>query len=439
MEQDSVANAHDSHQRLGESEESHESEIGRSLSPPDFSLTSSDPSDAEENVSPNPVEEHIANGLPVKVANEEHSIEYRDDGSELSIGVCSTWTDVRFIHDALRHVGLTQGVRNAYTAARNANRKTNQESRVWREKTRAYDKIKNHSLSSKYTRGDRNKDLEEPARKMRQASRNLEVAMRAEKTAVRAYILEAINVDDNIVAEILGANMPIIERQTDTAPANAGAVRYHTGAIGDPIPITWYKPDGDYNDINVDDQSTGASVTLKPKGPNPSVTGADGKTYDFGVDANAFPLTANQTWVNMPKHGKDRKVQQGLNQVLAGMNYDLSAHGEDGDHVKDLGFGGYDRIDNFWPLDSTINRYAFNGWRSTYNINFKKQKDGAGNWEIVKAPLNSGALIGKHFTIVAEEATANPAVNGTANAGSSTGWGAAENIIANDGTVIAEG
>jgi hypothetical protein len=136
------------------------------------------------------------------------------------------------------------------------------------------------------------------------------------------------------------------------------------------------------------------------------------------------------------RHGSLRPTQRALNGVLAMLGHNLPAHNEDGDHVRDLGFGGTDTIDNYWPLDSVVNRLAYNGWRSLYLLNYKKKQNRAGHWLLEKAPLNSGTLVGKHFHMTGTNAVAIPQA-GVA-AGSSVAWGNAGTVLANNGGQIAE-
>lgn len=87
----------------------------------------------------------------------------------------------------------------------------------------------------------------------------------------------------------------------------------------------------------------------------------------------------------------ERKNQVDFNKALE--NAHFSMNNKDGDHTKDLGFGGEDKDDNFWPLNSTINRRAFNGYNSRYVLHYQDTTA-----QRVKArPI--GGLIGKWFTV----------------------------------------
>ena len=65
--------------------------------------------------------------------------------------------------------------------------------------------------------------------------------------------------------------------------------------------------------------------------------------------------------------------------------------GYDGDHVLDLGFGGRDVDNNYWPLDAGINRRGFNGYNNLYRVHYRD-----GNTIKKKA---IGGLVGKYFTV----------------------------------------
>ncbi|ARU62115.1 hypothetical protein CBW65_14740 [Tumebacillus avium] len=386
----------------------------------------------------------LEDNQPIDLVGETHTIEYKKVGQEVEIGVASNWMEINEIHQDLRrnqllNITLTQRL----SACRVATRSRQGFEKDFSKNDEKIDKIKRDRRKVRVTNPDKYADLGDELKKlegdMHKISIKLNNARATEKARVNAYIQCAVTINSTIVAQVLGAKMPIVELDTDATAGSAGNVRYHQGTAGDPIPITWYKPQASYNAITVNDYTTGVAVptVLNPFGGNPAVQDQHGNNYNFGV--NAANVAGAAAWPNTPKHGKTRVNQQAYNQVLASLGYDLSAHNEDGDHVRDLGFGGNDVIDNFWPLNSVTNRHAFNGWRSSYYINYKKNVDGVGNWNIVKAPLNSGSLIGKYFRIKGEEDTNSPAENNTDASGSDTTYGAAANINESDGTIIAEG
>jgi hypothetical protein len=167
---------------------------------------------------------------------------------------------------------------------------------------------------------------------------------------------------------------------------------YHTGAENDPIPIVWYKAPTDYPKLRL-----------------------GGKTViNFGVGFKLDTQNFNLAPSNRPKldwkiqkvaHNETREGQRGLNDLLLfhdvevekGGNFVMPALGDrhqfDGDHVKDLGFGGLDNASNYWPLDSTINRRAFKGYNAHYIIHYKDSATGVHRSRAI------GGLIGKWFIV----------------------------------------
>jgi hypothetical protein len=206
---------------------------------------------------------------------------------------------------------------------------------------------------------------------------------------------------------------------------------YHTGSDTDPIPITWYKDPADYPRLKVpvhppsvsesgssSEMDTGAagamstgemsggavSVEAEPAAPQyrevsfgqPFSVGG----FQFGVAGANEP---REGWlVRKTLHHETREGQKEANNALTAADVRVGSggggwvddpfrHGFDGDHVKDLGFGGTDRKDNYWPLDSVINRRAFTGYNSGYIVNYLA--DGT-----VKARA-IGGLVGKWFRV----------------------------------------
>ncbi|ASS74650.1 hypothetical protein CIG75_06480 [Tumebacillus algifaecis] len=387
----------------------------------------------------------LADAEPISVAGDPHTIEYKKVGEEVEIGVSSIWEEIHTIHHDLRRLNLLDP---ALTHQHNVTKNATKSRKLWESDfnrlDRKIDQKKTEKRKARLDDEDRYEtillELDRLEKELHTVSRRLTIERHTEKAAIHKYIGIAVRINSTVVAEVLGAKMPIVELGTDATGASANTVRYHTGTAGDPIPIIWYKPQASYGAITVDDYSGGlpaAQVVLNPFAANQAVDDQHGNSYTFGVNA-ANRAGVGTVWPNTPKHGKTRTNQQDYNRVLASLGYDLSAHGEDGDHVRDLGFGGNDVIDNFWPLDSATNRHAFNGWRSTYYINYKKSQT-AGRWNIFKAPLNSGSLIGKYFRIKGEENASSPAENNSDQSGSDTTYGAAGIIIERGGTFINEG
>ena len=394
----------------------------------------------------------------IPLLGETHHLEYRKAGSEFVLGVASSWAEAAEIHVALRQKNPSQAWRASYLVVRAAHGARTAALSELRQAERQLEALprerrsRSRSPAARAGRGggaagrsrsrSRSRDRNQPseADRLREVVIGLRIsfinAIAQERQAVKAFIAISANEFSTEVAEILGANMPAIRLDTDVAAADANTVRYHAGTPADPIPITWYKPTASYATVTVLDELTHNNVVLSPFAANAAVAAPDGTRYQFGVTAANHPVIGD-VLINNPKHGKTRTRQQQLNAALTSMGYNMA--GLDGDHVKDLGFGGGDVDANFWPLASTTNRYAFTGWRSSYYLNYKTGTQGAGGAQVIKkAPLNAGNMVGKYVQIVAEQATNNPNGNNSAASGSSTAWGQQQNIIARNGAAIAE-
>ena len=168
---------------------------------------------------------------------------------------------------------------------------------------------------------------------------------------------------------------------------------YHTGTPGDPIPIMFYKnPEEDYEPIRVRVRGKKKARVESHDFPHgPTVQGRRG-TYSLEVDPSRVPAKG-ETIVNTKQAGDPpsiRATQVDINHALAQAGADMTD--KDGDHVLDLGFGGTDTADNYWPLKAHINRRPFHGWRALYGINYK---DSAGNLQTAAL----AALVNKTFKI----------------------------------------
>jgi hypothetical protein len=165
---------------------------------------------------------------------------------------------------------------------------------------------------------------------------------------------------------------------------------YHTGEADDPIPIIWYKRPEDYPHLRVHGTpfAFGQSFTI------------GGTT--FGVAGENRPRVGWRLRKTM--HNETREGQRSLNRVLLDKRVEVMVNGAfvepavgqnrfDGDHVKDLGFGGTDTADNYWPLDAKINRRAFTGYNSGYVVNYVDAATGEPRSRAI------GGLVGKHFEV----------------------------------------
>jgi hypothetical protein len=139
---------------------------------------------------------------------------------------------------------------------------------------------------------------------------------------------------------------------------------YADGA-GTSIPITFYKSMDNYLPIVVP-QNNADAIPGSYAFPNgPRVRGRKGWHNLIVNGANHYKIG---TVLINDKENDDRATQIDINFALT--NAGVNMNGKDGDHVRDLGFGGKDKADNYWPLQASINRRPFLGWRSNYGVNY---------------------------------------------------------------------
>jgi hypothetical protein len=194
--------------------------------------------------------------------------------------------------------------------------------------------------------------------------------------------------------------MPVgaVFRDRNTFGGDTGRYTYHTGdSKGDAVPITWYKNPADYPRLKLKD------TTVINFGQSFKVGG-----LNFGLNTENKPKA--DWFIQKTAHNDSREGQHLFNKTLIDEEVQVEkgssfvspplgdTHHFDGDHVKDLGFGGKDQADNYWPLDSTINRRAFAGYNAGYVVHYKDEKGEhksrsigglVGKWFVVKRFLNS--------------------------------------------------
>ncbi|MEM6272286.1 MAG: hypothetical protein AAF998_22805 [Bacteroidota bacterium] len=228
------------------------------------------------------------------------------------------------------------------------------------------------------------------------------------KEAVNAYWE---NFADFLPTRLVPISAVFQDRQFAGDPTQVGT--YHTGAIGDPIRIVWYKAPHDYPPIHYNGNTFNYNNRVNIGGET------------FGVAPANRPAIGGGFVLQKVAHNQTRQNQRRLNQILNDPNHNVgvgnsaspalgNAGGFDGDHVKDLGFGGHDVTDNYWPLAAPINRRAFNGYNANYVVNYKEQ-DNNGNW--VGKSRSIGGLIGKYFRVKGFGNTNVPAESNTPAAG----------------------
>lgn len=165
-----------------------------------------------------------------------------------------------------------------------------------------------------------------------------------------------------------------------------------TGSQADPIPIYWYK--------NIRDYPQSIKLAGKTYGMrNLAKIVHDGESIQVGVSDKyiinaAGGVNSRQNATKLQRgttSSRDSAMTKTFRQALAALKYPWK--NEDVDHVKDLGFGGDDVYENFWPLNSTINRTPFyEQWLMRYKVEYKEGKEHKvdslkelkGKWFIIK-------------------------------------------------------
>ncbi|GEM_PF-2330226 len=162
---------------------------------------------------------------------------------------------------------------------------------------------------------------------------------------------------------------------------------YANGSAGTPIPVVFYKSEADYLPIEVPVNTAGVNPGAYAYPNGPTVTGRKG-TYELKV-ADQYRFSEG-TSLHNKKDSNTREKQVDINFALARAGVNMS--GLDGDHVRDLGFGGKDAPDNYWPLKAEINRRPFLGWRGSYGLNYISSDD-------TKKTASITGLVGKWLMI----------------------------------------
>jgi hypothetical protein len=132
----------------------------------------------------------------------------------------------------------------------------------------------------------------------------------------------------------------------------------HAGTIGDPIPITWYKPWSAYQPFTIDVRGTSQTYTagsrkdLDVGGMFADLDTIGGK-LKIGVAAENRPAV-DKTLKRVAASARPLGTADRFVQVLATFGFSWS--GRNADHVRDLGLGGVDDVQNLWPLDAATNR-----------------------------------------------------------------------------------
>jgi hypothetical protein len=146
-----------------------------------------------------------------------------------------------------------------------------------------------------------------------------------------------------------------------------------TGELNDPIPISWYKEEGNY----------AKSISLMLNGRTHDACGIyESHTllkWRTGLDVDVRVGIDPQFMVKPGKklHRKSTprlgKTQENYRKALKSLGFDW--RGYDADHVLDLGFEGPDDFINLWPLERRRNQWAFTGkWYFQYRVEYRDPK-----------------------------------------------------------------
>jgi len=178
--------------------------------------------------------------------------------------------------------------------------------------------------------------------------------------------------DSKEKVHIQGIINPTAGTNPSEVPLTSGL---HEGSSADPIPIYWYKPEGDYpNSLNLKDPDSGASITAPMSGSttlDDPRRGRSGDKVTLGVAGNKITPEMNLTRTSGTA-GLRTGGQGTLIRVLGLFGYSLSANDQEADHVKDLGFGGVDKLENLWPLKSATNQLG-RTYYSSYKVEYLDQ------------------------------------------------------------------
>ncbi len=194
-----------------------------------------------------------------------------------------------------------------------------------------------------------------------------------------------------------------------TVSSVSGTAKTPTGKTrDDPIPMIWYKPVEEYPDAIVLRGKMGDEVIRFGKTKEFEIPNMDaligipggaalrryviGQKIEVGVYPQFIPVINKTIWKRVPS-ARIGENQPAFRALLKAHGYDMSARGEDVDHVKDLQFEGFDDFPNLWPLKSSVNQ------RSREFLNQKvTYKDDKGNSQVLE--LGDTKLLNRFFKIV---------------------------------------
>ena len=350
----------------------------------------------------------------VKIGTELHHVELRWLATGLDIGIASEWTSIISIIQTLSTAAgqpnteitgrqadinaifapvqqartsltnLEQAYKDAQAAATEARQGVSVKSRAWRTVVSAARTAAQNART-------------------RVTSASLELVKRCKSAIQRAWE----EFGEFLPGHLIPASVVFQDRDFS---GDTDTYTYHTGAADDPIPIMWYKAPGDYPTIHYGGRDYAYDDAVDIAGTL------------FGVRAANDPAETALFKLKKVAHNETRQGQKHFNDLFNDNGVAVGGKaapalgergGFDGDHVKDLGFGGKDQADNYWPLAAGINRRAFNGYNSRYIVNYL-DADLEGKSRAI------GGLIGKYFVVKGFCNGPVPAETGSAIAGTHT-------------------
>ena len=348
-----------------------------------------------------------ANGIEeVRLGNETHHVEVHAEavsgGVEADVGVASEWKSAKRIRDT-----IVQGAQEPDSEIAGREGEINGLYQPVETKLGNYNSL----LETIRT-------LREEARAQGKSARSqwmndlrtMETTQLNDLVAeCRSFIAEAwLRFGDYLPVTLQPAGVMFQDR-TDFSGDNSKLDKYHTGTQSDPIPIMWYKNPSEYPTVRYNGNDYAFGDALNINGTSFQVSSSNIPTDDLNYvvqKRSHFETRANQVKFN--KTFNDAGV------TINGKSNPLgNAGGFDGDHVKDLGFGGQDVADNYWPLIAEANRRAFNGYNAGYILNYVELE---GTDRIPKSRV-IGGLIGKWFVVKGFDSQNTPSESGTNSAG----------------------
>jgi hypothetical protein len=188
------------------------------------------------------------------------------------------------------------------------------------------------------------------------------------------------------------ASPPHEPTRPPTAPPRLPSGKSNTEA--DAIPMTWYKPLNDrwYPPV-IHLPGLAASFEREPSHPVEIPGALIGQEFYLGVAQEFRPHTGKR--FRRDPEVRDPKVVSRYRGVLRKYGYAPRSGEVQVDHAMDLAFGGQDRFDNLWPLDTGANLSAGARHGIAQTVDFSDER---GNPQTGVA-ITDPRLLGKWFRI----------------------------------------